>query len=214
MARKKQRKLLWDKEEGEEKGGQMKTKVQQKSKKDILWARFKRSKKEEEHLEKTCRGKRRQMSQQRKRRLAQILKKKRPPTDEESTESDCSSEEDRPIRKRLNRIDSDDENDDEDEGEGGGQKSRNSPAAVRGSKDKSDSDSQETDRRYSFCPANGHWTSGVPLRPGARGLSETGNGGVLWRQSVLSGPIKPLEETNEAKSHASILNSVQNIIPT
>lgn len=211
MARKKQRKLQWG--DDEEKGGRIKTKAQQKSKKDDLWRRLKRPKEREESLEKTGRGRRRQMSQQRQRRLAQILKKKRPLTDEESTESDCSLEEDRPIRKRLNRIDSDDDNDDKEEGEGG-EKSKNSPTAARRPKDKSDSDSQETDRRYSFCPSNGHWTSGVPLRPGARSLSESGNGGVSWRQSVLSGPIKPLEESNEGKSHTSILNSVQNIIPT
>lgn len=211
MARKKQRKRQWD--DDEEKGGRIKTKAQQKGKKDALWRRLKRPKEREESLEKTGRGRRRQMSQQRQRRLAQILKKKRPLTDEESTESDCSLGEDRPIRKRLNRIDSDDDNDDKEEGEGG-QESKNSPTAARRPKDKSDSDSQETDRRYSFCPSNGHWTSGVPLRPGARSLSESGNGGVSWRQSVLSGPIKPLEEANEGKSHTSILNSVQNIIPT
>lgn len=212
MARKKQRKLQWD-DDDEEKGGRIKTKVQRKSKKDNLWRRLKRPKKEEENFKKMGRGRRRQMSQHRQRRLAQILKKERPPTDEESTESDCSLEEDRPIRKRLNRIDSDDDNDDTEEVEGG-PRSKSSPAVVRGPRDKSDSDSQERDRRRSFCPANGHWTSGGPSRPGARSLSESGNGGVAWRQSVLSGPIEALEESGEGRSHTSIFNSVQNIFPT
>lgn len=211
MARKKQRKLQWDDEE--EKGGRIKTRVQRKSKKDDLWRRLKRPKKEEENFKKMGRGRRRQMSQHRQRRLAQMLKKERPPTEEESTESDCSLEEDRPVRKRLNRIDSDDDNDHKEEVEGG-PRGKSSPAVARRPRDKSDSDSQETDRRHSFCPANGRWTPGGPSRPGARSLSEGGNGGVAWRQSVLSGPIKALEESSEGKSHASIFTSVQNIFPT
>lgn len=202
--RKKLRKLHWDQEDHEEERRQTKSKVLRKRKNDGLWRRLKRAKKDEELLEKISRGHRRE------RRLVQVLKKRKPLTDEESSESDVSLEEERPIRRRLNRIDSDDD-DNQDEG---GQKSKDSPRSVRSLKDKSDSDSQETDRRYSFCPSNGHWTSGVPARPGSQSLCETGSGAAAsWRRSLLSGTTEPGENT-EGRSHSNILNSVQNIIPT
>lgn len=199
MGGKKKRKLQWDREDDEEEGRRRKRKVLQKRRKDTSsWKRA-----EEEEEEDLGRGKRRQTSQQRQKRLARILKgKKRPSTDEESTESDCSLEEDRPVRKRLNRIDSDDD-EDEDEDE-----RKNSPST-----DQSGSDSQETDRRKSFCPSNGHWTSGAPPRSDD-GRSEGGNSGLSWRRSVLSGPIRTAEDSNEDQKHSNLFNSVQKFIPT
>lgn len=65
-------------------------------------------------VEEMGRGRRREiLSLQRRKRLAQMLKRRRPSTDEESEESESSSEEDRPVRKRLNRIDSDEDEQDE-----------------------------------------------------------------------------------------------------
>lgn len=209
MTREKQRKLKWD--DGE-KGGQIKKKQLQKGKKNDTWRRLKWTEDEEHKLEKMGRGKRREiMSQQRHKRLAQMLKKQRPLMDEEeSSETDSSMEEDRPIRKRLNRIDSDD--DDEEEGEGR-QKSKKSLVLPRRPDNKSDSDAQEKDRGCSLSSSNGHWTSRVPVRSGAQSPTEAGDSTGSRRQSVLSSPFNPKEE-NKDESQTNILNSVQSILPT
>lgn len=211
ITREKQRKLKWDNEDDGEKGGQIKKKRLQKGKKNDMWRRLKWTEDEEQKLEKMGRGKRREiMSQQRHKRLAQMLKKQRPLMDEEeSSETDSSMEEDRPIRKRLNRIDSDD---DEEEGEGR-QKSRKSLLLARRPDNKSDSDTQEKDRGCSLSSSNGHWTSKVPVRSGARSPTEAGDSAGSRRQSVLSSPFKPKEE-NKDESQTNILNSVQSILPT
>ncbi|KAJ7995718.1 hypothetical protein DPEC_G00247500, partial [Dallia pectoralis] len=70
----------------------------------------KRKDREEERM---GRGKRREvLIEQRAKRLALMLKKRRPSTEDEE-KSESSSEADRPVRKRLNRIDSDDDDDDD-----------------------------------------------------------------------------------------------------
>ncbi|XP_070986601.1 remodeling and spacing factor 1-like isoform X2 [Oncorhynchus clarkii lewisi] len=72
--------------------------------------------------EKMGRGKRREVLIEQRRKHLALLKKCRPSTkdnEDDNGESESSSEEDRPIRKRLNRIDSDEEgkNKEEDEEE-------------------------------------------------------------------------------------------------
>ncbi|XP_061538599.1 remodeling and spacing factor 1 isoform X2 [Phycodurus eques] len=120
--------------------------------------KVRRTGREDDDPEKMGRGKRREMlSQQRRKRLAQMLKKRRPSTDEDedrTPESESSSEEDRPVRKRLNRIDSDDEEQDEEDeeakddsdggGEGlGGQRGRADSGAVARDKRNGPSQTEE-----------------------------------------------------------------------
>lgn len=59
--------------------------------------------------EKMGRGKRREVLIEQRRKHLALLKKCRPSTEDDNGESESSSEEDRPICKRLNRIDSDEE---------------------------------------------------------------------------------------------------------
>ncbi|KAM9318943.1 remodeling and spacing factor 1 [Pholidichthys leucotaenia] len=76
-------------------------------------------------LERMGRGRRREvLSQQRRKRLALMLKKQHSSTEEEE-EEESSSEEDRPVRKRLNRIDSDEEDQEEEEEEEEGERATN-----------------------------------------------------------------------------------------
>lgn len=63
------------------------------------------------------RGKRREVLIEQRRKHLALLKKCRPSTEDDNGESESSSEEDRPICKRLNRIDSDEEEEKEGENE-------------------------------------------------------------------------------------------------
>ncbi|XP_077397282.1 remodeling and spacing factor 1 isoform X1 [Festucalex cinctus] len=136
-----------DREEAEEEDGQARGKRRRRksSEEDVDEddrREIRRMGKEDDDPEKMGRGKRREMlSQQRRKRLAQMLKKRRPATDDdESQESESSSEEDRPVRKRLNRIDSDE---DEEEEEGESEETKNDSDAgdkVRGGQSRHGSD--------------------------------------------------------------------------
>ncbi|XP_077422393.1 remodeling and spacing factor 1 isoform X2 [Vanacampus margaritifer] len=108
-----------EEEDGQARGKRRRRKSSEEDEDEDERREVRRMGKEEDDPEKMGRGKRREMlSIQRRKRLAQMLKKRRPSTDEdESQESESSSEEDRPVRKRLNRIDSDDDDDEEEEEE-------------------------------------------------------------------------------------------------
>lgn len=171
--------------------------------------RLKRTGREEEGVEHMGRGKRRDiLSQQRRKRLAQMLKKRRPSTDdeddedsqdsqesEESEESESSSEEDRPVRKRLNRIDSDDEDEEE---------LRKSSAAEQ----RANSDAQVKARGRSLSPSNAHRTSRraeSPVVPRDKAASD--------RPGRHKGPLHPEEdeaEDEEESVQTDSLNSEQN----
>ncbi|XP_057695400.1 remodeling and spacing factor 1-like isoform X1 [Corythoichthys intestinalis] len=104
-----------EEEEEDERAGGKRHRRQPSEKDEDERRRVRKSEGEEDDPTKMGRGKRREMlSQRRRKRLAQMLKKRRPSTDE-SQESESSSEEDRPLRKRLNRIDSDEDEQEESE---------------------------------------------------------------------------------------------------
>ncbi|XP_037123648.1 remodeling and spacing factor 1 isoform X2 [Syngnathus acus] len=146
-----------------------------------------RTGKEDDDPEKMGRGKRREMlSQQRRKRLAQMLKKRRPSMDEdedESDESESSSEEDRPIRKRLNRIDSDEEEEDSEE-----------------TKDDSDAGDEERGGQSEHGSSEGAARGGAPRDAAAAGGQDKHNGPLHAEEEG--------EEDKEAKSDS--LNSVHN----
>nr|XP_057936805.1 remodeling and spacing factor 1 [Doryrhamphus excisus] len=165
-----------------------------------------RTAREEEDPDKMGRGKRREMlSQQRRKRLAQMLKKRRPSTDEDDSqesESESSSEEDRPIRKRLNRIDSD-EDDEEGESEEEMEKSE------AGGKD--DSDAQDEGRGDSPPLSNRHRTSRGPAKPGTAVAAEPRDSAKSGGQDKHNGPSHAEEEREEdEQAQSDSLNSVQN----
>uniref|UniRef100_A0A3P8RK53 Remodeling and spacing factor 1 n=1 Tax=Amphiprion percula TaxID=161767 RepID=A0A3P8RK53_AMPPE len=173
--------------------------------------RLKRMDQEDEDLEKMGRGKRREMlSQQRRKRLAQMLKKRRPSTDEEdeSEESESSSEEDRPVRKRLNRIDSDD--DEEEDKEEGRQKSRK--CSERKADYKNDSDAQEKGRGCSLSPSNGHRTSRGPMKPGVGSTTVPRDSAASGRQGRHNGPLQPEEEEEEEEEEEGQTDSVNSAL--
>ncbi|XP_034024517.1 remodeling and spacing factor 1 [Thalassophryne amazonica] len=175
-----------------------------------------RTKKEGEDLEKMGRGKRREiLSQQRRRRLAQMLKNRRPSTDDEddeegSEDSDSTSEEDRPIRKRLNRIDSD-EGEDEEEGVQTATTQRFSEAEgnsrVSADDDNEDSVTQEMGRGDDPTPSNGHWTSRGSSVPD--GGSSAGHSARIAPQERQNGPLHP-ESPDDEEEESDSLNSLQN----
>ncbi|XP_061733627.1 remodeling and spacing factor 1 [Nerophis ophidion] len=162
---------------------------------------------EEEDPEKMGRGKRREMlSQQRRKRLAQMLKKRRPSTDEddddESQESSSSSEGDRPVRKRLNRIDSDEDEEEESEES---EKEMEKPAV--GGQD--ESDALVEGRGQSPPPSNRQRTSKGPTKPGSTGAASPRDS--VFGQDKHNGPSHT-EEEEEAQSDS--INSVHNSPPS
>ncbi|KAM4742300.1 remodeling and spacing factor 1 isoform 2-T3 [Anableps anableps] len=176
-----------------------------------------RTDRDEEDPERMGRGKRREMlSQQRRKRLAQMLKKRRPSTDDEeeseSDDSQSSSGDDRPIRKRLNRIDSDDEEDekriDSDDEEDEGQKmttSKKSSVVEQRAEHKNNGGAQEKGRGRSPSPSNGHQTSRDPGSPAVRR-----DGARSGKQERHNGPMHPSREHEEEEGQSDSLNSAQN----
>ncbi|XP_043974608.1 remodeling and spacing factor 1 isoform X2 [Gambusia affinis] len=189
----------YEDEEDEEGGRRLKRRRLRREDEDDD-GRRRRTERDEENPERMGRGKRREMlSQQRRKLLAQMLKKRRPSTDEDESDSDdsqSSSGDDRPIRKRLNRIDSDDDederrvdSDDEDEGQ-----------KRKKSEHKSDGGAQEKGR--SLSPSNRHQTSRD-----------------AERRERHNGPTHPAEdeeeeedeeEDEEEEGQSDSLNSAQN----
>ncbi|KAJ4925308.1 hypothetical protein JOQ06_018043 [Pogonophryne albipinna] len=188
-------------EDERERGRRLKRKRLEKEKDRDKRKRVKRTNREEEDLEKMGRGRRREiLSQQRRKRLAQMLKKRRPSTDEEEdededSESESSSEEDRPVRKRLNRIDSDDEEEDREEEE----TMKKCSEVER----RTDSDTQEKRRGRSLSPSNRHRTPSGPEEPGAEGPAAPRD---RAEPGCHNGPSHQEGEGGEGQT----LNSVQN----
>lgn len=107
-------------------------------------------------------------SQQRRRRLA--LKRRRASEDDESDDdSDESSEEDRPIRKRVNRIDSDDSEDEDDE-EGKDQKEEAKEKKAAGTPDEESTGTTPVDCKAAAAlpPTNGQSSVKSPEGPVSR----------------------------------------------
>ncbi|XP_038145858.1 remodeling and spacing factor 1 [Cyprinodon tularosa] len=188
-----------------------------------------RTDRDEEDPERMGRGKRREMlSQQRRKRLALMLKKRRPSTDEEdegqsesdSDDSQSSSGDDRPIRKRLNRIDSDDEEeekliDSDDEAEWDeGQKTMTRKSSVGGQRadDRNEGGSQEKGTGRSLSPSNRHQTSRDPPKPGTGSPAVGRDAAASGRSERHNGPKHPApeeEEEEEEEGQSDSLNSVQ-----
>ncbi|XP_068173289.1 remodeling and spacing factor 1 [Antennarius striatus] len=211
-------------EEDRERRRRLKRMLLEKEKEKNKLRRLKRREREEEDLEKMGRGKRREiLSLQRRKRLALMLKKRRPSTDEEdeedeedSEESESSSEEDRPIRKRLNRIDSDDDEEEEEEEEEEEDekklKTKRCLAVERREEDKNDSDAQEKRRSHSSSPCNEHHTSTATETPRDGSPAGTRDNVGSGRQDRHNGPLQPEEkdEEEEEEGRSDSLNSVQN----
>ncbi|XP_067103044.1 remodeling and spacing factor 1 [Osmerus mordax] len=129
--------------------------------------RLKRRGREEQGEEQMGRGRRRELlTEQRRKRLALMLKKRRPSTEDEddvdeNDESESSSEEDRPIRKRLNRIDSDEDDEEEEETKSKVEKE----STTRPSRVSRDSDDVQ-EKGHNLSPSNGHRASRGPVMPG------------------------------------------------
>ncbi|XP_036005987.1 remodeling and spacing factor 1 isoform X2 [Fundulus heteroclitus] len=182
-----------------------------------------RTGRDKEDPERMGRGKRREMlSQQRRKLLAQMLKKRRPSTeDEDESESDdsqSSSGDDRPIRKRLNRIDSDDEEDekyvdsDDEVDEDKGQKATGKKSEQRDD-DRSRGGAQEKGRGHSPSPSHRLQTSRDAPKPRAGSPSERRDGAASGRRDRHNGPVHPAaeeEEEEEEEGQSDSLNSVQN----
>lgn len=166
---------------------------------------------EREDLEKMGRGKRREMlSQQRRKRLAEMLFKRRPLTEVEededrSEESDMSAsslEEDRPIRKRMNRIDSDDDEEEYMER----QRSNRGSVVEKNPDDKFDSDSQEKGKDHSLSLSNRQWSSRA--KAGARSPAVIMDSIGSCRQDRDNGPFHPEEEKNKEEDQTDSLQFV------
>ncbi|MEQ2199449.1 hypothetical protein XENOCAPTIV_028373 [Xenoophorus captivus] len=151
-----------------------------------------------------------------------MLKKQRPSTDDEdeseSDDSQSSSGDDRPIRKRLNRIDSDDEEDekhsdsDSEADEDKGQKiiSKRSLGAVQRADNKNDGGAQEKGRGRSLSPSNGHQTCRDPPKPGTGSPAVRRDSAGSGRQESHNGPMHLSGEDEDEEDQSDSLNSVQN----
>ncbi|XP_047247666.1 remodeling and spacing factor 1 isoform X1 [Girardinichthys multiradiatus] len=203
--------------------GRMRLKTRQLGKDDVGRRSSARTDREEEDPERMGRGKRREiLLQQRRRRLAQMLKKRRPSTDDEdeseSDDSQSSSGDDRPIRKRLNRIDSDDEEDekhsdsDDEADEDKGQKiiSKRSSGAVQRADNKNDGGAQEKGRGRSLSPSNRHQTCRDPPKPGTGSPAVRRDSAGSGRQESHNGPMHLSGEDEDEEGQSDSLNSVQN----
>ncbi|XP_017293498.1 remodeling and spacing factor 1 isoform X2 [Kryptolebias marmoratus] len=208
--RRREKQRGYEEDEGaEERRRRMKRR--QLERRDDKRRRLSRTDREEEDLEKMGRGRRREiLSEQRRRRLAQMLKKRRPSTDEEdedeSEDSDSSSEDGRPIRKRLNRIDSDDE---EEEDEGQKTVSKKSSAVERRADRRNDSDAQERGRGQSPTPSNRLQASRGPEKPGTGSPAVPRDSAPSGRQERHNGPLREEEEYEEEEEESDSVNSVQ-----
>lgn len=195
------RRTQWRRREHDEEGGDQGGRIKQKLMDMDSLMSPRRTEKEEGEPERMGRGKRREiLSRQRRKRLAQMLKKRRPSTDEEKeSDSESSSEEDRPIRRRLNRINSDDDEDEEKEKER--QKTKRSSSVERRPANSCESKAQEMGQGCSLALPHTLCNSRV-LNKGESGRHSSHNGPLLSEQDE--------DQKEKGELPTDLLNAVHN----